>query len=131
MKNHTDPLKWAIDYLGSERYTLLGSPEIVVQAPWSVVTRISTSTEDIYLKQTPPLLFLEPRIIQLLNQMQASVPIVIGSNDDLCCFLMKDAGLTLRSYLKSTFKPELLGQAISQFTAMQRATENHLDSFLN
>ena len=129
MKNHTDPLKWAIDYLVSERYTLLGSPEIVVQAPWSVVTRISTSTEDIYLKQTPPLLFLEPRIIQLLNQMQASVPIVIGSNDDLCCFLMKDAGLTLRSYLKSTFQPELLGQAISQFTAMQRATENHLDSF--
>lgn len=129
MKNHTDPLKWAIDYLISERYTLLGSPEIVVQAPWSVVTRISTSIEDIYLKQTPPLLFLEPRIIQLLNQMQASVPIVIGSNDDLCCFLMKNAGLTLRSYLKSTFKPELLGQAISQFTAIQRTTENHLDSF--
>ncbi len=129
MKNHTVPLTWAIDYLVSERYILQGSPEIVVQAPWSVVTRIPTSTEDIYLKQTPPLLFLEPRIIQLLNHMQASVPIVIGSNDDLCCFLMKDSGLTLRGYLENRFQPELLCQAINQFTDIQRTVENHLDSF--
>lgn len=130
MKNYIDTLKWATDCLVFKGYTLQNSPEIVVQAPWSIVTRISTSAEDIYLKQTPPLLFLEPKILNLLmNQMQASVPIVIGSNADLCCLLMKDAGQTLRSYLKSTFQPELLCQAINQFTAMQRATENHLNSF--
>lgn len=130
MKNYTDTLKWATDCLVFRGYTLQNSPEIVVQAPWSIVTRISTSAEDVYLKQTPPLLFLEPKIMHLLiHLMQESVPIVIGSNDDLCCFLMKDAGLPLRSYLKSTFQPELLGQAISQFTTIQRTTENHLDSF--
>lgn len=130
MKNDTDLLKWVTNCLVSKGYTLKDSPEIVVQAPWSTVTRFSTSTEDVYLKQTPPLLFLEPTIIQLLmNQMRASVPIVIGSNDDLCCFLMKDAGQTLRSYLKSDFQPELLCQAINQFTAIQRTAENHLDSF--
>lgn len=130
MKNYTDTLKWATDCLIFQGYTPQNSPEIVVQAPWSIVTRISTPTEDVYLKQTPPLLFLEPKIMHLLmHQMRVSVPLVISSNDDLCCFLMKDAGLTLRSYLKDTFKPELLSQAISQFTAMQRITENHLNSF--
>lgn len=130
MINHTECLKWAIDCLVLKRHTLKGEPEIVVQAPWSKVTRILATTEDVYLKQTPPLLFLEPTIIQLLrNQLRAAVPVVIGSNDDLCCFLMKDAGQTLRSYLKSDFKPELLSQAIHQFTAIQRATENQLGSF--
>ena len=132
MKDHADTLKWAIDYLTSQGFTLQDSPEIVVQAPWSIVTRMSTSTEDFYLKQTPPLLFLEPRIMHLLRDgMQESVPIVIGSNDDLCCFLMKDGGLTLRNHLKSNYQPELLCQAISQFTAMQRAKENHLNSFFD
>lgn len=130
MKNHTDILNWATECLVSKGYLLQGPAEIVVQAPWSIVTRLSTSTENFYLKQTPPLLFLEPRIMKLLlDQMQASVPIVIGSNNDLCCFLMEDSGQTLRSYLKSKFQPKLLCEAIEQFTAIQRITENHLDSF--
>lgn len=130
MKKYTDPLKWATDCLVSKGYTLKDPPEIVVQAPWSTVTRFSTSIKDVYLKQMPPQLFLEPSIMQLLmNQMRASVPVVIASNDDLSCFLMKDAGQTLRSYLNRDFQPELLCQAINQFTAIQRTTENQLDSF--
>lgn len=130
MKIDATLLKWATDCLVSKRYTLTDAPKIVVQAPWSTVTRFSTTTEDVYLKQTPPLLFLEPTIMQLLgNQIRASVPVVIDSNDDLCCFLMKDAGQTLRSYLKRDFQSDLLSQAILKFTAIQRATENQLDSF--
>lgn len=130
MKNHTDPLKWAADCLVLKGYILKDSPEIVAQVPWSTVARIPTTTEDVYLKQTPPLLFLEPTILKLLmHQMNASVPVVIESNNDLCCFLMRDAGQTLRSVLKNDFQSELLYQAINQFTAIQRTAENHLDSF--
>ena len=130
MKNQLESIKWATDLLVSKGYALTNSPETFVEAPWSTVIRISTATEIFYLKLTPPLLFLEPQVMQLLkDQMQASVPDVVGSNNELCCFLMKDAGQTLRSYLKNTAQYELLSRAIAEFTTMQRSTENHLDSF--
>ena len=126
----TDILQWANDFLVSREYIVTSSPDIVVQSPWSMVIRIPTSKEDIYLKQTPPLLFLEPKIIQMLhNKTQASVPFVIGTNDELCCFLMRDAGQTLRRYLKAEFQPELLCHAVKQFSTMQRKSENQIDSF--
>lgn len=131
MKNHTHTIKWATDCLIAKGYFLPDSPEIVVETPWSNVIRFSTSKKDVYLKETPPPLFLEPKIIQLLaDQLHASVPFVIASNDDLHCFLMKDAGLSLRKYLKNEFQPNLLCQAITQYTAIQRLAENHIESFL-
>ncbi|MCC2666281.1 MAG: uncharacterized protein K0S63_197 [Gammaproteobacteria bacterium] len=129
MKNPIDILNWATDYLTSYGYSIQSSPETVVETPWSNVIRFITN-EVIYLKQTPPSLFLEPKIIQLLaNQRHASVPIVIASNDNLHCFLMKDAGLPLRQHLKTEFQPELLFQAIRQYTTIQRSIENHVELF--
>ena len=52
-------------------------------------------------------------------------PGVIDINEDLHCFLMKDAGLNLRAYLKNEFQPDLLIQAIREFTEIQRSTEKH------
>lgn len=131
MKNHTHILKWAIDCLISKGYSLQHSPEIVVETPWSNVIRFTTPKGDIYLKQTPPSVSLEPKIMQLLaDQFHASVPMVIGINVDLHCFLMKDAGQTLRAYLKTEFRPDLLCQAIREFITIQRETENQLKSFL-
>jgi hypothetical protein len=131
MITHTHTIKWATDYLVSKGYSLQSSPEIVVETPWSNVVRILTSKEAVYLKQTPPRLFLEPKIMQLLtNQLHASVPTVITSNDDLYCFLMKDGGQSLRRYLKIDFQPNLLCQAIRQYTNIQRLTENHVGAFL-
>ncbi len=43
---------------------------------------------------------------------------------------MKDAGLNLRAYLKTEFQPDLLCQAIKEFTAMQQSTEDHIQSLL-
>jgi hypothetical protein len=65
-----------------------------------------------------------------VHQFNASVPVVIAINDDLHCFLMKDAGLSLRQYLKSEFYPDLLCQSIKAFTAFQRSTENNIEPFL-
>lgn len=55
---------------------------------------------------------------------------VIALNDDLHCFLMEDAGQTLRATLKTDFQPDLLLQAVDQHTTIQRSVENHIESFL-
>lgn len=130
MNNHSDVIKWTTDYLISKKYALQEAPEIVLETPWSNVLRFPTSAGDLYLKQTPPALFLEPRVTQCLaNQFHASVPMVIAINDELHCFLMKDAGQSLRKYLKTDFQPALLCESVKHYTNMQRSTENHLASF--
>lgn len=131
MNAHTPILEWATDYLISKGYSLLHSPEILLETPWSNVIRFSTSQYDVYLKQMPPAISLDPKIIQvLMHQCHASVPVVIAINEDLHCFLMKDAGQNLRTYLKKTeFQPDLLCQAIREFTTIQRSTESHIQSF--
>lgn len=124
-------LKWGTDCLVSNGYSLEHSPEIVLTTPWSTVIRFSTSTGDVYLKQTAPSISLEPKIIRLLSeQFHARVPVVIAINDDLHCFLMKDAGKSLRETLKAEFRPDLLCQAIKQYAVIQRSTEDHIETFL-
>lgn len=123
--------KWATFCLASKGYAIQHSPEIVLSTPWSVVIRFSTSTEDFYLKQTPPAISAEPQIIKLLSeQFHASVPIVIAINEDLHCFLMHDAGKVLRDTLKEKFSPSLLCQAIKEYAAIQRSTEDNVEKFI-
>lgn len=130
MKKHESIVNWAIHCLSVKGYSKQHSPEIIIETPWSIVIRFSTFKGYIYLKQPAPLLSQEANIIQLLaKQFQASVPYVIAINNDLHCFLMKDAGQALREYLKTEFRPELLYQSIRLFTAMQRTTENATESF--
>lgn len=131
MKNHTDILTWAKNQLNSLGYSLKGSPEMLLETPWSYVFKISTSKGDIYLKQMPPAISMEAKVTQLFSKkFHASVPEVIATNDELSCFLMNDAGLNLRKYLKTEFKPELLVRAIQEYTAMQRSTENNVEDFI-
>ena len=130
MKSHTHIIKWASDCLTLKNYLLQGSPEPVVETPWSTVIRFSTSQGTIYLKQMPSLISLEPKIMQLLaSNFNARVPEVIAINTDLHCFLMKEAGQSLRAYLKTNFQPELMCRAITEFTSIQRATENKVKLF--
>ena len=131
MKNHVNIIKWATDLLVSKEYSLQHSPEIIQETPWSNVIRFSTSKGDVYLKQPAPLLAQEAKILQLLaHQFNANVPVVIAINNDLHCFLMKDAGLTLRKYLQTELHPNLLCQSIKKFTAFQRSIENNIEPFL-
>jgi len=131
MKNHIDIITWATDYLSSKGYFLKDSHEILLETPWSNVFRFSTSKGMVYLKQPVPLIAEEARIIQLLSaKFKATVPVVIGSNDELHCFLMEDAGQNLRGFLKTQFNLDLLCQSIQQFTEIQRTVENDLEPFL-
>ncbi|HXH54383.1 MAG TPA: phosphotransferase [Gammaproteobacteria bacterium] len=123
-------IKWAEAFLLSHGYTLVALPETIQKTPYSSVVRFLTSSGAIYLKQTPPTLFLEAETMEILcNQFHANVPTVIQQNKALNCFLMKDYGGSLREHLKNDFQPDLLCQGIKKYTHIQRAVENDMDAF--
>lgn len=126
-------IKWCHRCLSSQGYTLKKNlPETVVNTPWSSVTRFDTTDGYIYLKHTPEHIALEARIIQTLHdQFHISVPEVIEHNADLNCFLMKDAGQSLRAILKNKFDTKLFCKAIHQFTSMQLSVADHTQVFLD
>lgn len=130
--DHLAALQWGSDYLRSHGQTLkINQAEIVQNTPWSFVARFATSDGHIYLKQTPRLLGLEPVIIQTLrSQFHAPVPVIIEHNAKLNCFLMRDAGSSLRTILKQKFNPNLLCAAIDEFSAVQMSVADHIDVFL-
>lgn len=131
MKKHADIINWATGYLDSKGYSLVEKPEIIQETPWSKVIRLSTLHGDFYLKQPVPLLAKEASVIQLLaHQFNASVPCIEANNDELHCFLMKDAGISLRKHLNEENKTNLLCQAIKQFSSFQRSTESSIQPFL-
>jgi len=125
--------QWGYKYLSSHGYTLKSNlPENVQNTPWSYVVRFATSDGYIYLKHTPKLLALEASIIKILHdQFHISVPEVIANNAELNCFLMKDAGKSLREILKQQFDAALFCKAIHQFTSMQLAVADHVNIFLD
>lgn len=130
MNNHTNIIKWAINCLASNGYSLQEAPQIIQETPWSTVIKLFTSQGDFYLKQPAPLLAQEARVIKLLAaNFDANVPQVIEVNDDLHCFLMHDAGISVRKYLKESLQPNLLCESIKKFTALQRSTENNIELF--
>ena len=126
-------IQWGCKFLSSHGYTLKSNlPENVQNTPWSCVVRFATSEGYIYLKHTPELLALEASIIQILHdQFHVSVPEVIAHNAELNCFLMKDAGRSLREILKQQFDVALFCKAIDQFTSMQLVVADYVTIFLD
>ena len=130
---NNEVILWACEYLVSLGYTLKSKqPENVQNTPWSYVARFATTDGFIYLKQTPEKLALEASITQILReQFSASVPEVIAHNEELHCFLMKDAGTPMRGILKKRFDVALYCEAIDQFTSLQLAVTDHITIFLD
>lgn len=123
----TDALQWVMTILQQTNI----HTEIVAQTPWSSVVRIQAGHELFYLKATPKLIALEAKIVKILHdQFCAPVPVVVAHNSELHCFLMKNAGTSLRSILKKQFDADLLCKAIDQFTSLQIAVANHVDAFI-
>ena len=133
---HHETIQWGRQQLTSLGYTLKNDqPEHVLDTPWSYIVRFQTKHGAIYLKKTPPLLALEARIIKILSdQFHVSVAEVIAESHQFNCFLMKDAGRSLREILKEKCDAagiELFCKAISQFTSMQCTVADHLEPFLD
>ena len=125
--------EWAIHYLLSNGYELREvEPDIIQDTPWSYVARFITSSGHIYLKCTPKLLGLEVDVIRVLShEFQASVPEVIVHQPSLHCFLMKDAGATLRSILQRNFDTDLVCKAVNQFAATQLKVADKLNGLMD
>ncbi len=126
-------VKWALAQLSLLGYTLKSDqPENVLNTHWSHVLRFETAAGYIYLKHTPDLIALEAQIIKILHeQFFAPVPEVIADNPDLNCFLMKDAGRSLRGILKQKFDTNLLCRAINEFCKLQTSVADHVAVFLD
>lgn len=130
--HHQEVIQWGYEYLSAHGFTFQNHlPEEVQHTPWSYVVRFITTDGFIYLKHTPALLALEAPIIQILDEkFQAFVPKMIAHNSELNSFLMYDAGISLRKYLKKQFDVTLFCKAIEQFSTLQIEVSDHINSFL-
>jgi aminoglycoside phosphotransferase (APT) family kinase protein len=128
-----DPnIEWAQNYLVMNRYALNGSPEFIRAMPWSKVTRFSTSEGSIFLKHMTPPFALEPMVIKIISEWDTdTVPRIIAVNNTLRCFLMKDAGLPLRSYQKNSFQAGLFSKALKAYANIQLKAISHVEAFLS
>jgi hypothetical protein len=126
-------IQWAINFLNNNGYLVHSSiPDIIQDNPWSVVCRFETNQGFVFLKKVPIALSLEPRIINILySEFHANVPVVIGENQELRCFLMSDAGIPLHEHLKQSIQTNILIQAMHDYTALQIMTSGKVKLFLD
>ena len=126
---HTKIIEWAMKELKQTEINTV----VVVQTPWSNVLKINTTQGPVYLKQTPPDLFIEVDIIQKCRDLCeiTDIPEVIAANKNLHCFLMKECGEeSLRTVFDGHLNVYLLVQGLQVYKTMQQATATHVDAFL-
>ena len=132
MNNQKKLMNWGISALRQKGYMLEQTPEIVVQTPWSTVIRFLTSKGSFYLKQTPPDLFIETKIIKAIqNNMENSLtPRIISQNPDLNCYIMASCGNhSLRTKFNGVIDAELLVQGLKTYIKIIRSSEQNLEIF--
>ena len=130
--NDAKIIAWAKNVLNISDDKVFAESKTLLKTPWSSVMAVNTVAGTVYLKHMPEKIALEADIIKhLKNKFNASVPEVITDNKDLNCFLMKDAGISLRSILKRKFDTDLFCKAIEQFIALQRTVADHVDAFID
>jgi hypothetical protein len=127
--SHTKAIEWAMNVLKKTEI----NTTVVVQTHWSTVLKISAQQGSVYLKKTPPDLFIEVDVIQKCRELCGitDIPEVIAVNKDLHCFLMKECGdASLRTVFDGHLNIDLLLQGLQVYTRMQKATAPHVDAFL-
>src|SRR5579872_2677431 len=128
-KSHAEAIEWAMKTL---KQSVLNT-SVIVETHWSIVVKISTSNGSIYLKQTPPDLFIEASVLKRCRETCGitDIPELIAVNNNLHCFLMKECGdATLRILFDGKLNVDLLVQGLEVYKNMQHATAKHIDAFL-
>lgn len=126
-------IKWAVSYLNSTGYQIRSSsPDVIQDNPWSTVYRFETNKGFVFLKTMPKKLSIEAEIIAILRKkFNAPVPRIIASDQDLCCFLMQDAGIKLHDYFKENFQSKIFIKAMQDYAVLQMSTHNKTQIFLD
>ena len=127
--SHAETIEWAMQALDQSEI----NTAVVVETPWSNVLKISAQQGSIYLKQTPPDLFIEVDVIKKCRELcgVTDIPEVIAANQDLHCFLMKECGdASLRTVFDGCLNIDLLVQGLQVYTKMQKTTAPYVDAFI-
>lgn len=125
-------VSWAEDSLASSGYKTQGQPKIVRAMLWSRITSFETSKGRVYLKSMALPFSKEPILLQFLADHEVkNITKVIAVNEQLSCFLMKDAGEPLRNLVKENFKIDLLINALKTCANIQIKCVHYVDQLLN
>ncbi|MDP3560390.1 MAG: phosphotransferase [Legionellaceae bacterium] len=128
---HKKAIKWAETYLQDIGAQLQGSFAPVRVMPWSGVYCIATSIGSVYLKQTARPFAIEVMLFPyLINLFPEILPKMVGKNQDLRCFLMRDAGSPLRDCLCVNYQVELANKGLAAYVGIQQGVTNHVDALL-
>jgi RimJ/RimL family protein N-acetyltransferase len=126
-------ISWSREVIGVTNDKIFSQSKAIVKTVWSNVLEINTGNYPVYLKQTPPDLFIEADIIQKCRDLCGihEIPEVIAVNKKLHCFLMKKCGdASLRTVFDGELDVDLLIQGLQVYRRIQKATALHVDAFL-
>jgi hypothetical protein len=122
---------WAKQQLIAFGYKLMEESIVVRDMPWSKVSCFETSKGLVYLKQMAAPFVIEPKILRFIHEnFSTSVTEVIAMNEQLSCFLMKDAGQVLRDVQKKNFQIQLFCNALKTHAQIQIASVPFVESFI-
>lgn len=111
---------WAKERLSNLGYVILAEPEMVRSMPWSQVARLHTTKGNVYLKITAEPFSQEANLLTFLDDIGVQcIPKVIAMNHDKRCFLMEEAGKTLRDKLKTKYDISFPSQALNTYAVLQ------------
>lgn len=131
MHNSQQILTWAEHTLTKHGYTIIDPLEMVREVPWSKVWRFRTSQGWVYLKQMAKPFAIEPILMQFLRKnLAADVPHVIEMDFSLSCFLMNEAGTTLRDNLKKDYQTSLVCHILKSYAKLQSQSIEHVNALL-
>lgn len=133
VSSHHKIFAWANQQLAKLQPNITPEYQIIQENPWSSVIKIITPINSFYLKQTPPDLFIETAVIQILENIcqVKNIPQVIASNKEHHCFIMTDCGdITLRTFSQGKLQQNILIEAIKTYKQFQKSTEKHIDDFI-
>lgn len=123
--------KWLSNILDTQESPVEFKSNIVVQTPWSLVIKVDLGQDCYYLKQTPPDLFIEPEIINVIQKYMpdSPTPIILFKNNELNSYVMKSCGdHSLRTKFNGSIDAELLFCGLKSYIKIQRSLEPHLDA---
>lgn len=122
---------WAKQQLIAFGYKLMEESIVVRNMPWSKVSLFKTPKGLVYLKQMAAAFAIEPKILRFIHEnFSTAVTEMIVMNEQLSCFLMKDAGQVLRDIQKQNFQIQLFCNALKTHAQIQIASVPFVESFI-
>ena len=124
-------IAWTKKQLIALGYKIIDGPIVVRDMPWSKVSLFKTQKGLVYLKQMAAPFAIEPKILQFIHEnFSTAVTEMIVMNEQLSCFLMKDAGQVLRDIQKQNFQTQLFCNALKTHAQIQVASVPFVESFI-